>query len=392
MEVHPVAELFPMLSGAELQEMADSISKEGLLHPCCRQAGVLLDGRNRVAACKLAGVEPTFIEYTGDSPVAYIISANLKRRHLDKGQKIALAIEIRPHFATEAHQRKRLAKGRGVKHVENHPHVKRGEKSRDQAAKVVGLSGKLVSDAEAIKAADPRRFAKIKDGSMSVARAKKEIKQESAEKDRARARAALSDTMPSGGAVHHGDFRYVGRDVPDGSCTLIFTDPPYDRKSLPLYSDLGEFANRVLVEGGSLITFCGQYALDEVMLRLSAHLKYLWVCCCDHTGDVATMREYGIKVGWKPMLWFVKGNFRYDREVLVEDRVKSQQQKAHHAWGQSEVEARHFIDKLTRPGDLVCDPFCGGGTTAYAARDLGRNFWTCDIDPIAVQTTKDRLA
>ena len=102
MKIHPVAELFPMLSASELNEMADSIKREGLLNPCVRQGDVLLDGRNRLAACKRAGVEPRFVEYTGDSPVAFIIGANLARRHLDKGQKIALALEIEPHFAEEA--------------------------------------------------------------------------------------------------------------------------------------------------------------------------------------------------------------------------------------------------------------------------------------------------
>ena len=112
-EIHPVAEMFPMLSASELSEMADSIKREGLLNPCVRMGNVLIDGRNRLAACKLAGVDPTFIEYTGDSPVAFIIAANLSRRHLDKGHKIALGLEIEPHFAKEA--RKRMAtSGPGV--------------------------------------------------------------------------------------------------------------------------------------------------------------------------------------------------------------------------------------------------------------------------------------
>ena len=130
-----------MMTKNELLEMADSIRNEGLLNPCVRQNDVLLDGRNRMAACKLAGIEPKFVEYTGDSPVAFIIGANLARRHLEKGQKIALAIEIEPHFAAEAKKRLHLAKGRGVKAVEKVPQVK----SRDQAAAAVGISGKVVS-------------------------------------------------------------------------------------------------------------------------------------------------------------------------------------------------------------------------------------------------------
>jgi ParB-like chromosome segregation protein Spo0J len=56
--VHPVAELFPMLPDADLREMAASIARDGLIHPCITYRGALLDGRNRVAACRLAGVPP----------------------------------------------------------------------------------------------------------------------------------------------------------------------------------------------------------------------------------------------------------------------------------------------------------------------------------------------
>ena len=175
MKTHPVAQLFPMLSSSELQEMADSIKKEGLLNPCVRQNDTLLDGRNRIAACKLAGVEPHYTEYTGDSPVAFIIGANLARRHLEKGQKIALAIEIEPHFAEEAKKRQLSTLKQGAKpDVENVPQREQA-RSRDQAAKSVGISGKLVSAAKAIKAADPERFEKVKQGKLSVAKAKKEI-------------------------------------------------------------------------------------------------------------------------------------------------------------------------------------------------------------------------
>jgi len=47
---------------------------------------LLLDGRNRLAACQLAGVEPRFETLDGQDPVAYILSSNIQRRHLSKGQ------------------------------------------------------------------------------------------------------------------------------------------------------------------------------------------------------------------------------------------------------------------------------------------------------------------
>ena len=51
-----------------------------------------------------------------------------------------------------------------------------------------------------------------------------------------------------------------------------------------------------------------------------------------------------------------------------------------------------LIERLTKPGQLVCDPFLGGGTTALAALALGRKFVGCDIDEDYVITAYARIA
>ena len=45
----------------------------------------------------------------------------------------------------------------------------------------------------------------------------------------------------------------------------------------------------------------------------------------------------------------------------------------------------------TDPGDLVFDPTCGSGTTAYAAEQWGRRWITCDTSRVAVTLAKQRL-
>lgn len=92
--VHPAADIFPMMSEEELVDPAEDIKANGLVHPLIIDAaGQLIDGRNRLAACKLAGVEPRFEQLNGRDPLAYIASANLKRRNLAKGQQaMALAM------------------------------------------------------------------------------------------------------------------------------------------------------------------------------------------------------------------------------------------------------------------------------------------------------------
>ena len=221
---------------------------------------------------------------------------------------------------------------------------------------------------------------------------KKLKKQQKAVEDKKaadKARRLIKRTHANG--VHAGDSFTLGDEIPDDSCSLIFTDPPYDRDSLPLFDKLSQLASRILIDGGSCITYCGQYVLPEVIAKLQTDLRFFWICCCQHTGGTAQMKEYGVKVKWKPMLWFVKGQFRRDRTVWVDDLVVSEEEKDAHPWQQSVIEAKHFIETLTVDGDLIVDPCCGGGTTAMAAKELGRQWWTADIDPTAVATARERL-
>ena len=59
---HPAAEMFPLLGDDELRELADDIAAHGLREPIVVQGGTLIDGRNRLRACVMAGVEPTTVE------------------------------------------------------------------------------------------------------------------------------------------------------------------------------------------------------------------------------------------------------------------------------------------------------------------------------------------
>jgi site-specific DNA-methyltransferase (adenine-specific) len=388
MKIHPVAELFPLLSSSELNEMADSIRREGLLNPCVRQGDVLLDGRNRLAACKLAGVEPRFVEYSGNSPVAFIIAANLARRHLDKGQKIALALEIEPHFAEEAKRRQQqhggTAPGRASL-VENVPQVK----SRDQAAAAVGVSGKLVSAAKAIREADPVRFEKVKAGKLSVAKAKKEIKAEQDKRDLSAAQEHIAvEKRKSVEAVC--DLRVC-------SCAELFasgikpdaviTDPPYPREFLPAFTELAEGCKAVGVPLVAVMS--GQSYLPEVMRRLCEHLSYRWTVAYLTPGGQAVQQwQAKVNTTWKPVILF--GNAT-DWFGDVSVSRTNDNDKRFHGWGQSESGMADLVERLTKPGQLICDPFLGGGTTAVVSLALGRRFVGCDIDSKHVEQARTRV-
>ena len=97
--VHPAADLFPLLSKGDLEELSRDITENGLRQHCHIIADedgrpVLLDGRNRLDALEHIGEKITlnnsdiFEQLPADvDPYAFVISANIHRRHLTGEQK-----------------------------------------------------------------------------------------------------------------------------------------------------------------------------------------------------------------------------------------------------------------------------------------------------------------
>jgi hypothetical protein len=110
-KIHPAADLFPMMTADELQELAADIAENGQQEPIIIDDGVLIDGRNRLEACKLAKVEPFFADMPkGRDPLAYIASANLMRRNLNKGQQAMALAMIYPESENGGRGKKSAAK------------------------------------------------------------------------------------------------------------------------------------------------------------------------------------------------------------------------------------------------------------------------------------------
>lgn len=92
--VHPAAELFPLMSGSDFDELVKDIRTNGLVTPIVRTPdGLILDGRNRYRACLAADVRPVYEVHDGE-PWRFVISTNLHRRHLTDSQRAMVAAKI----------------------------------------------------------------------------------------------------------------------------------------------------------------------------------------------------------------------------------------------------------------------------------------------------------
>ena len=101
-EMHPLADVVPPMTDEEYQELKADIKAHGLREPITLHQGKIIDGKHRYRACIELGVEPKTREIpTNGTPLEYVISENVKRRHLTTGQRAALAVELRPLIKRE---------------------------------------------------------------------------------------------------------------------------------------------------------------------------------------------------------------------------------------------------------------------------------------------------
>ncbi len=159
--VHPVATIFPMISGDRLDELAEDIRQNGLHEAIwldCK--GRVIDGRNRLAACSRAGVEPAFRTWSGDgSLVAFVLSQNMHRRHLTTSQRALAAARAAEAYKAEAHERQTA----GTNPPANLPAAQGGE-WRERAGADFGVSARSVQHAADVLASGDTELIDAVDG------------------------------------------------------------------------------------------------------------------------------------------------------------------------------------------------------------------------------------
>lgn len=178
--IHPAALLFPMMSNEELGTLADDIAANGLIEPVVLYHGQILDGRNRLAACELASVEPRFIEVEGDlsSPVIYVVSKNVHRRHLTTNQRAVIATEMVPMLQEEAKKRQVS----GLKNQEHSSLAPIGANERTWssgiAAKAMQVGRRTVERVIKVKKNSPELYEQIKRDEITPTAAARQLPRE----------------------------------------------------------------------------------------------------------------------------------------------------------------------------------------------------------------------
>jgi len=159
-EFHPIANVFPLMVGDEFKRFRKDIKSNKLREPVVIYEGKILDGRNRYNACKEFGFPFDIKLYTGTDPIAFVVSANIHRRHLNESQRATVAAQL----ATFTHDGDRSK-------------APIGALTDKAAAKLLNVGERSVERAKAVlKEATPNIQALVKSGEVAVSAATEVVK------------------------------------------------------------------------------------------------------------------------------------------------------------------------------------------------------------------------
>jgi site-specific DNA-methyltransferase (adenine-specific) len=239
--------------------------------------------------------------------------------------------------------------------------------------------------------------------------------------------------------IHHGDCLALLRQIPDESVDMTFADPPFNlKKGYNTYKDrlaLEEYLNwceQWILEMVRITKPSGSIFLHNIPKWLTYYTAYLnkacdfkhwisWDAPTAPMGKTLQPNHYGILFYAKnaKALKFYEVRFPHKRDrkspylskdyggkksllhpfgSLVSDvwtdihRVKHNKYRDEHPC-QLPI---HLLERLilmtTDEHDIVLDPFNGTGTTALAAKRLGRQYIGLELDKDYVRITNDKLA
>ena len=160
MEYHQYANLFPLMQGREFEELKKDIAANGQREPIWVYYDQILDGRNRYRACQELNISPKMEIYAGDTPLKFVISLNLHRRHLNESQRAMVAAKL----ANVDHG--------GDRKTDQAANLQVDRTSRAESAQMLNVSERSVNSAKKVQTSGIEQVAeRVNAGSMAVSAA-----------------------------------------------------------------------------------------------------------------------------------------------------------------------------------------------------------------------------
>jgi len=407
--------LCPPLAQDELELLESNLIADGCRDPLVTWRGILIDGHNRFEICERLGIAYRSVPIKLTDRAAalqWIIVNQLGRRNLAPYARAELGMRLVPSVETQAKARQRL-RTEGSVSARNLPPVH----TAPAIAKRVGIGETTFEKARAIAAAagelGAKTIAKLRRGEVTIAEVHRGLRAD--QKRAARAAAPRSLIANDGSALRAGDWRVVLADV--DQVDAVITDPPFSA----ITHDGAARATRN--DGSGTIGLAPSFnawtdeLVHEFVSSLAPRCRGWMVALCDDNLIAAWKAAYRaagrlafaavpivIKGGGNRL---VGGGPASDAIYAMCSRPRT---KAFASWsalpghyigsrspessggrGKASWLMEALVRDYTMPGDLVCDPLAGWGSTLIAARAMGRRAIGAELDTAAAMKGRRRL-
>lgn len=308
MDFHPIANCFPLIEGREFDELVDDVRAHGVHEPIIIFEGMILDGRNRYRASEIAGVDCPMVPYEGNDAVGFVVSLNLRRRHLNEGQRAWVAAQI----ANLAHGQK------------SETQICASPVTNDRAAEMLNVSPRSVDNARVVRdkgvpelqqkvakgevapstAADVARLPEpeqreiVAKGEKEILKAAKEIRAQKVQQRINEARRDYEARKEQGG--HAEDLLALVRD--GKRFQVIYADPPWE---FSVYS--GKGAERSAERHYDTMTLEQIAKLPIADLADENCALFVWAVMPELPGAIDLIRKWGFVYKTVAFTW-VKQN------------------------------------------------------------------------------------
>ena len=391
------AALIAPLSAEEHQQLEANLIAHGCRDALVVWRGLLLDGHNRLTICNRHGIpyDTTEIDLPDrESAKLWIEENQIGRRNLTTDQRAALAYRIMQRRVSIS-KKQRAAKAGAARSggnlvVHGSHQVETTPRQRERTAREHKVSTRKLREIAALAKTDPDIVDRIANAEISL----REARESTLEQGRQRNIKAALKTHPHGEGIHTGPMKQLFRILDDNSVDLFITDPPWEKKAMPLYSDLGKLAQQKLKPGGFCLVLCGQMYLDEIVRRLSESLDWYWLSAVVFSSGSHKIWTRKFTNEFRPFLIFAKRPAPPNaKHGWLSDLVHSTTpDKSHHKHGQDMGRFEYYIERLTIPGELCVDPFVGGGAVPEICARTGRRFIGTEINPGTAAAARARVA
>lgn len=423
--------LIPPLTAEEFKQLETNCIDEGIRDAIVTWQGFIIDGHNRYKIATDWQISFKTIEKAFESEVdvrIWMRNNQKGRRNLTKAWIIELELGNKEDLALKGKEIYIETVGRPKKEllslndndlieknvIENKKIELPKHNTQKEIAKAAGVSTGMIAMSEIVKEKKPELWQKAKDGEITVTNAYKEFKKEEKKVKFEESKQIFEKEIKVQNLnqiIIHGDSIEILKNYNGPKFDLLLSDPPYGMNFKSGWSDKNKIANdkiedtielfeSVLIESvkhlkedahfylfGS-IDYVGQLRpIIEKYLTLKNIL--IWDRKIIGMGDLKSYGKsfdiiyFGINKKWKDL------NGTRDKDLLSFNRCDPN--KMIHPTEKPIDLLEYLIKKSTNEGDLILEPFAGGGSTLLAAKNTNRLCTGIEIEENYVNLIKTRI-